>query len=426
MVISKIDEYIEEICSYVKFKKAHKEIRAEFLDHFEEKTEDFILEGMSEEEASEKALAEMGEADIIGKQLDDSHKPSPEWSILIITALFSILGVVTVYLVLRNQEMYYSGIYVRNILFNVVGFVSMLALYFFDYKKLEKHSMKIFLGITLILFLQLLMAVPINGRKAWIALGPLSVNITELSLFLYVISLSKLIRSIDLRKVKGYIYLSLMLLLPLSIYIQLKVSMEALIYFVIFIVLMVKSKVKLSYIFSIIGVFLTGSIYVFFSSYYRIKRLLGFLNPENDPLGTGYIIIQIRKLLASAGLHGNGFNLPGRTIPEVYSDFILTYIIYAFGWITGIVIMTLVLAFILRMFTAARTVQDTYGKLIILGFMLIFAIEFIWNILMALGLLPIVSVSLPFISYGGSRALTQMLAIGIIMSIYRCRSLSYA
>ncbi|MBD7911639.1 FtsW/RodA/SpoVE family cell cycle protein [Clostridium cibarium] len=426
MVNSKVEEYIKEICSYVKFKKAHKEIRIEFLNHIEEKTEDLMLEGMNEEEASKKALVEMGQAEIIGKQLNQSHKATPEWTILIITVLFSLLGLVTTYHMLANEVVPYSGSLSKNVTFNIIGYISILGVYFFDYKKLEKYPAKIFIGISVILLLQHLFAAPVYGRETWLTLGPLSVNTTELSLFLYVISLSKLIRSLDLKSVKGYVYLTLMLLIPVSLYIMLKVSMEIMVYLVVFIMFMFISKVKLAYLLSVIGTLITGGGLIVLSAPYQLKRILIFTNPESDPTNAGYLYIQIKKLLASVGFKGNGFTFPKRGLPIVDSDLVLTYIIYTFGWIAGITLIILVLVFIARMVIAAKEVKDIYGRFLIWGFMCIFAMEFIWNILMILGFAPIVSVTLPFISYGGSRTITQMSAIGIIMSIYKGKSLSYA
>lgn len=424
MINPRIEEYVEEICSYIKFKKAHKEIKLEFLNHIEEKTEDLILQGMSEEEASKKALAEIGQAELIGKQLDQSHKATPEWGLLSMTIVFSLLGIVIAYLIVANKVINYSTPFYYSVMFNIIGYIFMFGLYFFDYKKLEKHSLKIFIGISLVLFFQMLIAVPINGKRAWIPLGPFTVNIIDLTLFLYTISLSKLIRTLDLKSSREYIYLSLMLVVPFIQYIELGSSMEAFTYFVLFIVLMLNSKVRLAYIFSAVGLFLAAGFYTIVSQPYRVKRLLIFMNPESDPIGSGFINTQIQKLLSSTGLTGNGFTFP-RTLPEVHTDFVFTYIIYTFGWLAGIALIVLVFSFIIRMSVAARKVKDAYGKLMIQGFLCIFALEFIWNILMIFGLVPIVSVGLPFISYGSSKSLIHMAAVGIIISIYRCKSLSF-
>jgi cell division protein FtsW (lipid II flippase) len=425
VVNSKIKEYVDEVCSYIKFKKAHKEIKLELLCHIEEKTEDLMFQGMSEEEASEKALADIGQAELIGTQLDQSHKSAPEWGLLSMTILFSLMGIVIAYLIVANKVIDYSTPFYNSLIFNIIGYIFLFGLYFFDYKKLERHSLKIFIGITLVLFLQMFLAVPLNGKKAWIALGPLTVNVIDLTLFLFPICLSKLIRTIDLRSKREYIYLSLMLVVPFIQYIGLGASMEAFAYFVLFIVLMLNSKVRPAYIFSAAGLFLVMCFYTIVSQPYRVKRLMIFMNPESDPNGSGLINIQIQKLLSAAGITGNGFNFPS-TLPEVHTDFVLTYIIYTFGWLAGIALIVLVLSFIIRMFVAAGKVRDAYGRLIIQGFLCIFALEFVWNILMVFGLVPIVSMGLPFISYGSSKVLAHMAAVGIMTSIYRCKSLSFA
>ncbi|OPJ57668.1 FtsW/RodA/SpoVE family cell cycle protein [Clostridium oryzae] len=431
MVNSKVEEYLQEICSFVKFKKAHKEIRAEILNHIEEKTEDLISKGFIEEEASKKALIEMGQAEVIGKQLNESHKAAPEWSILIITVVFSLLGVLIAYFMLKNGTAFYPSAFKKSSLFSALGYIIIFTLYFFDYKKLEKHSGKLFIAATLLLLLQLLLAHTVSGRKNSIELGissflgVLTFDATELSLFLYVISLSKLIRRLDLKNVKGYLYLTIMLLLPITLYVKLNLPMPALTYFIVFIVLMFKSKVNLAYTFSTLGVCIAGVFFLLFSRHYLLERLLNFINSRNVPDKSNYISIQINKLLYSTGLLGHGFSLSKQALPSAESEFVLPYIIYTLGWLAGISLIVLVFVFLMRMFITANSVKDTYGRLIIQGFMCIFAIEFIWNILMVFGLLPITGMVLPFISYGGSRLIVQMAAIGLILSIYKCKSISY-
>jgi cell division protein FtsW (lipid II flippase) len=425
VVSSKIEEYVEEICSHVKLKRAHKEIKTELLSHIEEKTEDLMLEGMNEEEASKKAVLEMGQAEVIGSQLNQSHKAVPEWGILVITLLLSLIGLITGYFISTNDIGWNTISFRRSIAVNIVGCIAIVGLYFFDYKKLEKYSKIIFIGITLILFIQLQTGISVNGSKAWTKIGIFSFDITEMSLFLYVIALSKLIKELELKSIKGYIYLSTMLLIPFILFIQLVDAIAAVIYFAVFIVFLFMKQMRKSYLFSVIGVFLVSGGYYVFSAPYRMYRVFGFINPERNAGGSGYINVQISKLLKATGFMGNGFTFPSKVFP-MESEFVLTYIIYTFGWIAGITLIVMVFAFIIRMFIAAKEVKDTYGKFIIRGFMCVFALEFIWNILMILGFAPIIGVTLPFIGYGGSRVLVQMAAIGLIMSIYRTKSLSYA
>lgn len=145
---------------------------------------------------------------------------------------------------------------------------------------------------------------------------------------------------------------------------------------------------------------------------YRIRRLLTFINPNQDPLGTGYINIQLNKITHSTGLFGQGFNFP-RVIPEVHTDFVFTYIVHTFGWIAGIILAALVITFLMRLTYSAMIIKNSYGKLLVSGFVTVFAVRFFWNILMNIGLAPIFGVGLPFISYGGSQFIFGMLAMSV-------------
>lgn len=421
---SKIDEYINEICSHVRYKQAHNEIKAELLDHFEEKLEEQRKDGIEENELMERALKDMGDAELIGKQLNESHKAVPEIGIILLTVILSFIGILSIYLIVTNGIYSDIGIFSKTTVFNILGYCIIAALYFFDYRILEKYSKKIYIAVTVILILQVFMGDYVHGEKNWVNVGIVSINIVEISLFFYAVALSKILKDLDWDNTKQVIQGFTMTFLPLLLYSTLRVRIAEVIYVILFLTLMIATKSKLRYIISTISVILIGEIYYVISEPYRITRFLTFLSPEQDPLGAGYVNSQIAKLLKSVGWFGHGFTFPQKTIPEVQNDFILTYIIYTFGWIAGIIVIMLASIFIVRMFIAAKKVKDKFGSLIIQGFMCIFALEFVWNILMILGFAPIISVSLPFISYGGTRAITQMAAIGLILSIYRRKNLS--
>jgi cell division protein FtsW (lipid II flippase) len=132
--------------------------------------------------------------------------------------------------------------------------------------------------------------------------------------------------------------------------------------------------------------------------------------------------VQLDKLIHSAGPFGQGFAFTGRLIPNIYSDFIFTYIIYTFGWIAGALLAVLVILFLIRISHIAFYVKSSYGKFLICGFVAIFAVQFLWNILMNLSLAPIAAMGLPFISYGNSQFVVNMAVIGLISNIYKQRN----
>jgi rod shape determining protein RodA len=154
---------------------------------------------------------------------------------------------------------------------------------------------------------------------------------------------------------------------------------------------------------------------------YQRQRVLTFLDPASDPLGTGYHIIQSQIAIGSGGLHGKGW-LNGTQshlefLPEHHTDFIFAVIGEEFG-LTGIlVLLALYLFIIYRGLSIAVNAPDTYGKLLAGGLSLVFFVYVLVNTGMVTGLLPVVGVPLPLISYGGTSMVTLMVGFGMLMAV---------
>ena len=168
-------------------------------------------------------------------------------------------------------------------------------------------------------------------------------------------------------------------------------------------------------------------VFWFYLHDYQRQRILTLLNPESDPLGTGYHIIQSKIAIGSGGLYGKGW-LNGTQsqldfIPERSTDFIFAVLSEEFGFI-GVAILLFAYVFIvMRGLSIAARAQDTYSRLLAASLSLSFFVYFVVNIGMVSGLLPVVGVPLPLISYGGTSAVTILAAFGILMSIHSRRKL---
>ena len=158
---------------------------------------------------------------------------------------------------------------------------------------------------------------------------------------------------------------------------------------------------------------------------YQKERVLTLFDPERDPLGAGWNIIQSKTAIGSGGLYGKGLfdgtqsNLS--FLPESHTDFIIAVIGEELGFTGVIVLMLLYLGVITRALYMANQIQDTYGRLVVGGLTLTFFVYLFVNMAMVIGLLPVVGVPLPLISYGGTSAVTLLGSFGIIMSIYTHR-----
>jgi rod shape determining protein RodA len=160
---------------------------------------------------------------------------------------------------------------------------------------------------------------------------------------------------------------------------------------------------------------------------YQRQRVLTFLNPEQDPLGTGYHIIQSKIAIGSGGVYGKGW-LNGTQsqldfLPERSTDFIFAAYAEEFGFIGILVLLAIYLFILVRGFLIAVQAQDTFTRLLAGSLTMTFFIYVFVNIGMVTGLLPVVGLPLPLVSYGGTSVVTLMASFGILMSIHTHRKL---
>ncbi|MBU2713284.1 rod shape-determining protein RodA [Zooshikella harenae] len=160
---------------------------------------------------------------------------------------------------------------------------------------------------------------------------------------------------------------------------------------------------------------------------YQKKRVLTFLNPESDPLGSGWNIIQSKVAIGSGGIHGKGWMLGTQShldfLPESHTDFIIAVLAEEFG-LTGVMCLLLIyLAIIVRGLFISVQAQTIFGRLLSGSIILTFFVYIFVNIGMVSGLLPVVGVPLPLISRGGTSIVTLMAGFGILMSVYTHRNL---
>ncbi len=155
---------------------------------------------------------------------------------------------------------------------------------------------------------------------------------------------------------------------------------------------------------------------------YQKTRIYTFIDPDSDPLGAGYHILQSKIALGSGGLFGKGFLLGTQShlsfLPEKQTDFIFTTLAEEFGLIGGFVLIALYTAMIAYGFAVALRSRNHFGRLLGLGIVTNFFLYVFINIAMVTGLIPVVGVPLPLVSYGGTAMLTVMFGFGLLMSVY--------
>lgn len=171
-------------------------------------------------------------------------------------------------------------------------------------------------------------------------------------------------------------------------------------------------------IFSFLGMFFWQSVL----ENYQKERILSFLFPDMDPLGANYNVVQSKIAIGSADFFGKGFGQGTQSqlgfLPEAQTDFIFAAFIEEWGLISGFILIAVFTFLILRIVKIGLNAENNFSRFVCLGTAILFIVQFIFNVGSNLGLTPVVGVTFPFLSYGGSSLLTNMILIGIIQSIF--------
>ncbi len=420
----KIQNYIDEVCSHIKNNKIHEDVEMELRTHIEDIIYEYETSGHSKDEAVDRAIDHMGDAAAVGNGLNRVHKTKPDWVIIILTAVLINLGLIAMYFVEKSsQSLVISGdFWMRSIVYTLVGVVIAFGTYFLDYRSIKKYSKYIYLGTILFFFISFIYSNVIKGTRQWIAIGWISFNFVQLSLFLFIVSIAGIFDNYNWSGGKNVIKGIAIILFPSVLALTSQSLAPCIVYTISAFAIMLLSGVKLRDFLLLLGGYF-GLFFMFvMTEPYRIARMLVFVNPNADPEGAGWIYNQLIEIREASGLLGNGVNSNMINLPDIHTDFMLSYIIYTFGWLATVLVITLIIVFLVRMVGIAKGSKDSYGKLLVGGFIAMLTVEFLWNILMNLGVAPTIGVSMPFISYGGSQMIINMMIVGIVINVYKFKN----
>ena len=429
-----VAKFMEKILGEIKYKKIHPYIVHEMNDHIESLKEDYEAEGLNEDIAYKKAVEQMGDPLDVGKALHKMHRPKMEWSIFIGILLLIGIGLYGMNLLSMSYgESYYIT---RHISYLVLGGIGFAITYFVDYKKLERWSFG-FYGLAIGLLVHTVInGTTMNGAARWISIGPFVMTSAAIVTPLLILAFIGFIRKWANGSIKELLLLGLLSALPLFLIMNQPSLVRAILLGIAFMSLftcyVLSSSFKGSKI-KVLGITygmvfgIGGSVlsYTVLTKPYRLDRLKAFLGIIQDPMGAGYLPDQMVKVIQEAPFVGRGgmaFRegpLGRLDLAGVAGDFMFTFIVASMGWIAGIVLIALVLFIIIRIFKISLKISDSYGKLIVVGVGTIFMIQAIGNIFVSLGLAPLGETYLPFVSYGGSNMVCDMMLMGLLLNVYR-------
>ena len=317
--------------------------------------------------------------------------------------------------------------FINQFVFFILGLFIMYFVSKIDYKIYKKKSTLIISVCFILLVLVLMPGIGVvrNGSRSWFGLLGFGIQPSEVSKIGLVIFVSKYLSNnyTLMYDIKKGVFPIMSIILIFFLLIMLEPDFGTGMVITLSLVAMIfVSKVKISFFVKIGILGLFGIVGLIIVAPYRMARIVSFLNPWSDPLGSGFQIIQSLYAIGPGGLFGLGF---GNSIqkhfylPEPQTDFIFSIISEELGFM-GVLIVSSIFVFIFyRCLKVSLNTKDLFGKYLSFGLSFMIIFQTILNLSVVIGLVPVTGVTLPFLSYGGSSLLVSMASIGIILNISR-------
>jgi len=317
----------------------------------------------------------------------------------------------------------------RQISWIALATVLLLFIINISYQKFIDISYALYAINVILLALVLILGRERLGAQRWFAIGDFAFQPSEFIKISFILVLASILGSkrVDLKYAGGLVLPLLSLAVPfLLVLVQPDLGTAMLLIPIFFAMIYVAgARVKHLVILVLTGLAAMPFFWHFLRDYQK-QRLLVFLNPNVDPLGAGYTIIQSKIAVGSGGLIGKGW-LAGTQnqlnfLPERHTDFIFSVIGEEWGLFGALVLILLFFLIMRRSLDIASSTNDMYGKLVAVGIVTLLSLQVVINIAMTIGFMPVVGIPLPLVSYGGSSMITSFIAIALLLNIGMRRS----
>ncbi|MBI2132602.1 MAG: rod shape-determining protein RodA [Candidatus Tectomicrobia bacterium] len=349
-----------------------------------------------------------------------------DWLLVGTTLLLSTIGVLMIYSAVHsNPDLLASGLHWKQALWSTIGLLVLAFTLLFDYHHFTRMAYFIY-GLVIILLIMVLVAGRVvYGAKRWLVLGPMRLQPSEVGRLAIILLLARIFGSRDSTeplRLGDLLYPFVLVAIPVVLIARQPDLGTA---FTIFLTAAVMAftvgvQRRLTYVVGA-GLLVIAPVGWAFLKDYQRNRILTLFNPDADPLGTGYQSMQSKIAVGSGEFWGKGL-LQGTQsrlhfLPEKHTDFIFSVLSEELGFVGATFLLVVFLIFIHRCMLAALNAGDKEGALIATGVATSFFLYSAFNIGMTLGLIPIVGIPLPLVSYGGSASLTSFIAVSLVINV---------
>ena len=344
-----------------------------------------------------------------------------DYILLTSVLLLSILSLFVMYSTDGGEILFHTKSHFSKI---IIFFPLMIFIAFFNIKWWHNLSYLFYLAVILLLIYVSFFGIKSSGSRRWMDLYLFNLQPSELMKIAIILCLAKYYHRIKIENVNSITSIMTVvtiILIPIIMVLSQPDLGTSILIAASGLIVLWLGGVKIKYfIYSFIVFLISLPFVISFLKPYQKLRILTFLDPDRDPLGAGYQIIQSKIAIGSGGLDGKGF-LKGTQsyldfLPEKHTDFIFTLFSEEFGFIGSVALLILYSIIIIRILRIGAISRSNFSRLFCFGFAFAIFIYIVVNLSMVLGLLPIVGSPLPILSYGGSSMLATMIGFGIVLS----------
>ena len=345
------------------------------------------------------------------------------WGLVVIICTTAVIGFAVLYSA-GNGSIYPWA--ARQMVRFSAGLAIMFVVALIDTRVWLRHAYLIYLGgLALLAYVDVFGAVG-RGAQRWIDLGAFNLQPSEVMKVALVLALARYFHAIrfeEIGRIRYLVWPLVLVAVPAALVLRQPDLGTAMMLVLAGGAMFFMAGVRLwKFAVVIAGALAMIPIAWHFLREYQKQRILTFFNPESDPMGAGYHIIQSKIALGSGGIFGKGF-LQGTQshlnfVPEKQTDFVFTLLAEEFGIVGGLFLLALYLMLLIYGFAIAMRSRNQFGRLLAVGVTVTFFLYVFINIAMVMGMLPVVGVPLPLVSYGGTSMLTLLFGFGLLMGVY--------
>jgi rod shape determining protein RodA len=349
-----------------------------------------------------------------------------DWKLLLLTLAFVFIGVATIYSANYNiAEEHAGGVPTRQLTWLGIGLIAMFSAMAFDYHYIDRLAYPFYGAMLLLLILVLFFGHSGGGSQRWINLGFFRLQPSEPAKLAVVLLMAKYFQ--DDEPPRGYrlrdLWVLFALVAPLVFLTLVQPDLgTAMILGIVFLSMILMGGLRPRSFLYLVGAGLAFlPVAWHFLKPYQRARIMTFFDPDRDPLGAGYHVIQSQIAIGSGKLFGKGY-LNGTQnrldfLPAQHTDFIFAVFSEEWGLVGCLILLLLYFAMIAYCLRLIQRAKDRFGGLLVFGMIAIFFWHVIINVAMVAGMMPVVGVPLPMVSYGGSALASMMFAVGVIMNV---------